>query len=154
MHIVIGDLGLEHLWVVYPGDLEYPLADRISALPLGTASGLSLSLTGPVSRVPDKRQLALGRIAQHTRRALRLWAAPVVSAVQATSGVASETDRRPPQSSRHVYQRVTQPNPAIRAATRAQGVRQVTLAARHSSLPRGNPISKSPIAAGRIRPVH
>ena len=52
MHIVIGDLGLEHLWVVYPGDLEYPLADRISALPLGTASGLSLSLTGPVSRVP------------------------------------------------------------------------------------------------------
>ena len=25
MHIVIDDLGLEHLWVVYPGELEYPL---------------------------------------------------------------------------------------------------------------------------------
>ena len=34
MHVVIEDLGLEHLWVVYPGDLEYPLTDRITALPL------------------------------------------------------------------------------------------------------------------------
>ena len=34
MHVVLRDLGLEHLWVVYPGDLEYPLADRITALPL------------------------------------------------------------------------------------------------------------------------
>ena len=34
MHIVIDDLGLEHLWVVYPGDRVYPLADAITALPL------------------------------------------------------------------------------------------------------------------------
>ncbi len=34
MHIVMKDLGLEHLWVVYPGDLEYPLADGINAMPL------------------------------------------------------------------------------------------------------------------------
>ena len=34
MHIVIDDLGLEHLWVVYPGDREYPLTDAITALPL------------------------------------------------------------------------------------------------------------------------
>ena len=34
MHIVIDDLGLHHLWVVYPGDREYPLADNITALPL------------------------------------------------------------------------------------------------------------------------
>ena len=34
MHVVIDDLGLEHLWVVYPGDREYPLADAITALPL------------------------------------------------------------------------------------------------------------------------
>ena len=34
MHIVIEDLGLEHLWVLYPGDLEYPLTDTITALPL------------------------------------------------------------------------------------------------------------------------
>ena len=34
MHIVIEDLGLEHLWVVYPGDQEYPLTSKITALPL------------------------------------------------------------------------------------------------------------------------
>ncbi len=34
MHVVVDDLGLEHLWVVYPGDREYPLADAITALPL------------------------------------------------------------------------------------------------------------------------
>ena len=34
MHIVIEDLGLEHLWILYPGDHKYPLADAISAVPL------------------------------------------------------------------------------------------------------------------------
>ena len=34
MHIVIEDLGLDHLWVLYPGDHEYPLTDTITALPL------------------------------------------------------------------------------------------------------------------------
>ena len=34
MHIAIDDLGLEHLWVVYPGSVRYPLTDRITALPL------------------------------------------------------------------------------------------------------------------------
>ena len=34
MHIVMRDLGLAHLWVVYPGDLRYPLAENITALPL------------------------------------------------------------------------------------------------------------------------
>lgn len=34
MHVVIDDLGLEHLWVVYPGEREYPLADAVTALPL------------------------------------------------------------------------------------------------------------------------
>ena len=34
MHIVIEDLGLERLWVLYPGDREYPLTDTITALPL------------------------------------------------------------------------------------------------------------------------
>ena len=34
MHIAIDDLGLEHLWVVYPGGLRYSLTDRITALPL------------------------------------------------------------------------------------------------------------------------
>ena len=34
MHIAVDDLGLEHLWVVYPGSVRYPLTDRITALPL------------------------------------------------------------------------------------------------------------------------
>ena len=34
MHIAIDDLGLEHLWIVYPGSVRYPLTDRITALPL------------------------------------------------------------------------------------------------------------------------
>ena len=34
MHIVAKDLGLRHLWVVYPGDRAYALAENISALPL------------------------------------------------------------------------------------------------------------------------
>ena len=42
MHIVIDDLGLEHLWVVYPGELEYPLADRTTALPLGAVRPVTL----------------------------------------------------------------------------------------------------------------
>ncbi|MDE0109191.1 MAG: ATP-binding protein [Bryobacterales bacterium] len=42
MHIAIADLGLEHLWVVYPGSLEYPLGERITALPLGSVHELHL----------------------------------------------------------------------------------------------------------------
>ena len=42
MHIVIEDLGLERLWVVYPGDREYPLTDTITALPLKNIHDLDL----------------------------------------------------------------------------------------------------------------
>jgi hypothetical protein len=34
MHIAIKDLGLEHLWVVYPGNQKYALDGKITALPL------------------------------------------------------------------------------------------------------------------------
>ena len=34
MHIAVQDLGLDQLWVVYPGPRTYPLADRITARPL------------------------------------------------------------------------------------------------------------------------
>jgi hypothetical protein len=34
MHIAIEDLGLEHLWVVYPGDQKYSLDDKITVIPL------------------------------------------------------------------------------------------------------------------------
>ena len=42
MHIVIEDLGLKHLWIVYPGDREYPLTDTITALPLKNIHDLEL----------------------------------------------------------------------------------------------------------------
>jgi hypothetical protein len=34
MHTALRDLGLEHLWVLYPGRDRYPLHERITALPL------------------------------------------------------------------------------------------------------------------------
>jgi len=34
MHIAVEDLGLEHLWVIYPGDNKYALDDKMTALPL------------------------------------------------------------------------------------------------------------------------
>lgn len=42
MHIAIADLNLEHLWVIYPGSLEYPLGERITALPLSGVRELPL----------------------------------------------------------------------------------------------------------------
>ena len=32
MHTALKDLGLGHLWVIYPGKDSYPLADRLSVL--------------------------------------------------------------------------------------------------------------------------
>lgn len=43
MHIALEDLKLEHLWVVYPGELRYPITDRITALPLREVGSLSLT---------------------------------------------------------------------------------------------------------------
>jgi hypothetical protein len=34
MRIAVSDLGLEHLWVIYPGRQEYALDVRITVLPL------------------------------------------------------------------------------------------------------------------------
>ena len=42
MHVVMKDLGLEHLWVLYPGDRAYPLADTITAMPLKNVGGIEL----------------------------------------------------------------------------------------------------------------
>ena len=46
MHIVFQDLGLEHLWVVYPGDVEYSLTDTITALPLKNIHRIHSSTEG------------------------------------------------------------------------------------------------------------
>jgi predicted AAA+ superfamily ATPase len=50
MHIALEDLRLEHLWVVYPGALRFPLADRITALPLREVH--ELALQRDISRPP------------------------------------------------------------------------------------------------------
>ena len=34
IHIALDDLGLDHLAVIYPGDMIYPLEDRVTVLPL------------------------------------------------------------------------------------------------------------------------
>ena len=34
MQSAVSDLKLEHLWVIYPGDISYPLTEKISVLPL------------------------------------------------------------------------------------------------------------------------
>jgi len=34
IHIALDDLGLDHLAIIYPGDRIYPLADRVTVLPL------------------------------------------------------------------------------------------------------------------------
>ncbi len=33
MHVALEDLGLEHLWVVYPGSESYPIHERITVIP-------------------------------------------------------------------------------------------------------------------------
>lgn len=33
MHTAIADLGLAHLWVIYPGEKRYDLTDKITAVP-------------------------------------------------------------------------------------------------------------------------
>ena len=44
MRVALNDPGLEHLWVVYPGDEAYPLDDRTSALPIANIPALARSL--------------------------------------------------------------------------------------------------------------
>ncbi len=42
MHIAIDDLGLNHLWVVYPGTVRRPMTDRIIAVPLVEVNATAL----------------------------------------------------------------------------------------------------------------
>ena len=34
MRVALEDLGLDHLWIAYPGEEEYVLDERITALPV------------------------------------------------------------------------------------------------------------------------
>lgn len=42
MHVAIEDLGLERLWIIYPGSRRYRLSDAIEALPLSDVASLAL----------------------------------------------------------------------------------------------------------------
>ena len=44
MRVALADLGLDHLWVIYPGDEAYALDDRISALPVADVPNLAASI--------------------------------------------------------------------------------------------------------------
>jgi len=43
MHVALEDLKLEHLWVVYPGTLRYPMTEKITALPLREIGALDFA---------------------------------------------------------------------------------------------------------------
>jgi len=45
MHTAIQDLHLEHVWVVYPGEQEYTLDDRISVVSMNAVVGLARTLS-------------------------------------------------------------------------------------------------------------
>jgi predicted AAA+ superfamily ATPase len=49
MLVALNDLKLESLWIIYPGDQEYPVDDKITALPLGEIGRLR-------SRLSKKKQ--------------------------------------------------------------------------------------------------
>jgi hypothetical protein len=40
MHTALADLGLAHLWVVYPGEKRYALTDSITVIPAREISRL------------------------------------------------------------------------------------------------------------------
>lgn len=46
MHTALSDLGLDHLFVIYPGDEPYPLAEKISALPVSHLPALPDRIAG------------------------------------------------------------------------------------------------------------
>ena len=45
MRVALQDLQLDHLWIVYPGDEEYVLDDRISVLPVAQIGTLAAAMT-------------------------------------------------------------------------------------------------------------
>ena len=47
MHTALGDLGLDHLWVIYPGAETYPLGERLTALPITAVPALAKKLQAP-----------------------------------------------------------------------------------------------------------
>jgi hypothetical protein len=50
MHIALQDLGLERIWVLYPGTDRYPLHERVEALPLRQLERACRELLGQVDK--------------------------------------------------------------------------------------------------------
>jgi predicted AAA+ superfamily ATPase len=44
MRIALHDLDLKHLWIIYPGEHQYPVDDKISVWPLGQLPDLAAQL--------------------------------------------------------------------------------------------------------------
>ena len=44
MRVALEDLGLSHLWIIYPGEEAYPLDDRISVLPMSRVGEVAATL--------------------------------------------------------------------------------------------------------------
>jgi predicted AAA+ superfamily ATPase len=53
MYVALHDLGLEHLWVVYPGKHQYALDRQITALPVEALSRLAADLGSQQRHVLD-----------------------------------------------------------------------------------------------------
>ena len=45
MTIAMRDLHLDHLWVVYPGSVEYPIADDVTVIPVAKLRDLTASIS-------------------------------------------------------------------------------------------------------------
>jgi hypothetical protein len=52
MRVALDDLKLERLYVIYPGEKDYPLDDRIHVLPLRNVEGL-----GEMTHIEDVQRV-------------------------------------------------------------------------------------------------
>jgi len=48
MQIALQDLGLEHLWVIYPGEHSYPANEQITVLPLQSVAYIAKFLENQI----------------------------------------------------------------------------------------------------------
>ncbi|MSU49635.1 MAG: ATP-binding protein [Opitutus sp.] len=55
MHVALDDLKLEHLWVVYPGTLRFPMTEKITALPLREIGTLELKAPSGLENIPTNK---------------------------------------------------------------------------------------------------
>jgi predicted AAA+ superfamily ATPase len=56
MSVAIQDLNLEHLWVLYPGNQDYPLEEKISVTPVSSLPILIEKVRKGAKTIPDQRQ--------------------------------------------------------------------------------------------------